>query len=548
MNTLTTLSSILLKSAINVNSFQFINSTKSLGIVLETSGSAFSNNLGAAYWSSAIGINPTNENTTCLTLRNGTTQATNTTMLMPNGVSSNFTVYLKHASRFYTDSIFGHGYALASSATTVFAGNPFTVTFYSLYPTINLPYTISGVLLSDLSGTSSLTGTFTSNYQAITFNTSSSITSTKNMVITYGTQSTTANIYKVNTTYAVTVSGGVFNINGLNQNLTFVSGNVYVFDQSSPTNIGNLLVLGTTVDVSSSIVGNNVIYNGTPGSANAYTLIDFGGTNPATTALKYFSLTTTGMGFLPISPIADFDATISSNITSVSGLVSNWTSKNGTISASQSTQANKPTLTANYINTYPAIVFNNTSTYLTVNNTGQTSSAITVFFVVSFTNLKANFSPILTTTGDWTVGSLHINLGNNMLQVATNTNGNPDLSPPEVFSTNTPYLFAITINLVNGSYINFKLNGTNGSTSVSIPSGITSSINTNFTIGGWINSSNQNRFFGGVIGELLFYNTLLSTSQIQSVEGYLAWRWGLQNNLPTIHPYKTSSTNSSQFV
>lgn len=186
MNTLTTLSSILLKSAINVNSFQFINSTKSLGIVLDTSGSAFTNNLGAAYAPTAIGINPTNQNTTCLTLRNGTSNATNTTMLMPNGVSSNFTVYLKHASRFYTDSIFGHGYALTSSVTTVDAGNPFTVTFYSLYPTINLPYTISGVLLSDLSGASSLTGTFTSNYQAITFNTSSSVASTKTFTMVAG--------------------------------------------------------------------------------------------------------------------------------------------------------------------------------------------------------------------------------------------------------------------------------------------------------------------------------------------------------------------------
>lgn len=188
MNSFSSFSSNLLKkSAIDVNSFRYINSAKSLGIVLDTSGIAFTNNLGAGYAPNAIGINPTNQNTTCLTLRNGTTQATNTTMLMPNGVSSNFTVYLKHASRFYTDSIFGHGYALKSSATNVLAGNPFTVTFYSLYPTINLPYTISGVLLSDLSGASSLTGTFTSNYQAITFNTSTSLASTKTFSMVAGT-------------------------------------------------------------------------------------------------------------------------------------------------------------------------------------------------------------------------------------------------------------------------------------------------------------------------------------------------------------------------
>jgi hypothetical protein len=168
-----------------------------LGILLDTSGSAFTNNLGAAYAPNAIGINPTNQNTTCLTLRNGTTQVTNTTMLMPNGVSSNFTIYLKHANRFYTDSIFGHGYALTSTATSVTAGNPFTVTFYSIYPTINLPYTISGVLSSDLSG-ASLTGTFTSNYQAITYTVSNTMSALNTFSIQTGTQTLTVTLTNPN--------------------------------------------------------------------------------------------------------------------------------------------------------------------------------------------------------------------------------------------------------------------------------------------------------------------------------------------------------------
>ena len=191
MNTLTTLSSILLKSAVNINSFPFINS-RSLGIVLDASGTAVST-LGEGYAPNAIGINPTNQNTTCLTLR-GTT--TNTTMLMPNGVSSNFTIYLKHASRFYTDSIFGHGYSLTSSATSVVAGSSFTVTFYSLYPTINLPYTITGVLSSDLSG-ASLTGTFTS-YQAITYTVSNTMSALKTFSMQAGTQTLTVTLTNPN--------------------------------------------------------------------------------------------------------------------------------------------------------------------------------------------------------------------------------------------------------------------------------------------------------------------------------------------------------------
>jgi hypothetical protein len=30
---------------------------------------------------------------------------------------------------------------------------------------------------------------------------------------------------------------------------------------------------------------------------------------------------------------------------------------------------------------------------------------------------------------------------------------------------------------------------------------------------------------------------LLTTTQRQQVEGYLAWKWGLQTALPTTHPY-----------
>jgi len=37
--------------------------------------------------------------------------------------------------------------------------------------------------------------------------------------------------------------------------------------------------------------------------------------------------------------------------------------------------------------------------------------------------------------------------------------------------------------------------------------------------------------------EFITYNTLLTSTQRQQVEGYLAWKWGLQNSLPTTHPY-----------
>jgi hypothetical protein len=40
------------------------------------------------------------------------------------------------------------------------------------------------------------------------------------------------------------------------------------------------------------------------------------------------------------------------------------------------------------------------------------------------------------------------------------------------------------------------------------------------------------------IGEWISYNTQLSGPEIQQVEGYLAWKWGIQGNLPIGHSFK----------
>jgi hypothetical protein len=41
----------------------------------------------------------------------------------------------------------------------------------------------------------------------------------------------------------------------------------------------------------------------------------------------------------------------------------------------------------------------------------------------------------------------------------------------------------------------------------------------------------------GYVQEVIIFNTALTTSQRQSVEGYLANKWGLNGSLPTTHPY-----------
>ena len=60
-----------------------------------------------------------------------------------------------------------------------------------------------------------------------------------------------------------------------------------------------------------------------------------------------------------------------------------------------------------------------------------------------------------------------------------------------------------------------------------------------FTVGAGY-ADNRAKLLGS-INEVLVYNTALETTPRQKIEGYLAWRWGLQSSLPPGHPYKTAA-------
>ena len=55
-----------------------------------------------------------------------------------------------------------------------------------------------------------------------------------------------------------------------------------------------------------------------------------------------------------------------------------------------------------------------------------------------------------------------------------------------------------------------------------------------------MNGSTGN-YLNGDIGEVLVFNAVLSTADRQQVEGYLAWKWGIQASLPGNHPYSAGA-------
>jgi hypothetical protein len=42
----------------------------------------------------------------------------------------------------------------------------------------------------------------------------------------------------------------------------------------------------------------------------------------------------------------------------------------------------------------------------------------------------------------------------------------------------------------------------------------------------------------GFVGEVVYTNTAISTADRQRLEGYCAWKWGLEASLPAGHPFR----------
>jgi len=57
------------------------------------------------------------------------------------------------------------------------------------------------------------------------------------------------------------------------------------------------------------------------------------------------------------------------------------------------------------------------------------------------------------------------------------------------------------------------------------------------TLGGRYNGQ---QYYDGDIAEIIVVDDILSESDRQKLEGYLAHKWGLEGNLPALHPYKSS--------
>ena len=246
---------------------------------------------------------------------------------------------------------------------------------------------------------------------------------------------------------------------------------------------------------------------------------------------------------LALNPWAWLDAASSQStyVNTSSGLVNSWNDISGNGRNASSTGANRPTYSAAWQNGLGAILFAGTGSgkildFTTPSITGTNNMSF--FFVgqpdytVAATRYQRPLSCAGATGSDYNTlnGILYAPVGlTNRLEVYRNGTGFGGTS----YTDNTKHMWGFT---AGGTTVSNWLDGTTPVTSGSFNA-------TNFNIARIRIGSDTARVdsnYNGYIGEWVLFTRKLSQTEVDQMFGYLAWKWGLQANLPATQPYKNS--------
>ena len=235
------------------------------------------------------------------------------------------------------------------------------------------------------------------------------------------------------------------------------------------------------------------------------------------------------------------DATNTSSLTLSGSNVTQWNDLAGNTNLSNT--ANYPTYSATGLNGKPTLNFagNNASAQYLYNNSAPTLynslSSFSYFTVLKSVPSNASWASFFSIYRNFTAyfGSVSdTNPTNPWFYNGTSFNGGSGNGRSSI--DNTVILVRVT---VSGGSLTLQIYGSSGSYTNTFSYTVGTASSQQIYIG--YSGYNFNDSFNGLISEMLFYNSALTQSQYQQVEGYLAWKWGLNTSLPANHPYKSSA-------
>ena len=221
------------------------------------------------------------------------------------------------------------------------------------------------------------------------------------------------------------------------------------------------------------------------------------------------------------------DASDSSTITESGGAVSAWADKSGNNHHATATSAQEPT----YNSTTDRIEFDGTE-LMTLPNSLASCNAVSVFFVANASAISGGNSIgyvlFAKGTGDtrFYVGALNSAVGSPLIYTAGAILS--DVSP--AYTNGTDYMAG---GVWGSNICNFYLDADN------IHSGTETAT---ATITDWrLGGTTSTPTLVGNIAEVIICDYAVDAETRQRIDGYLAWKWGLESNLPTGHPYELAA-------
>jgi hypothetical protein len=203
-------------------------------------------------------------------------------------------------------------------------------------------------------------------------------------------------------------------------------------------------------------------------------------------------------------------------ITTSSGAVTQWGDIFGGAVASQGTDANRPRLTS--INNRQALLFRG-SDGLAVSPSLSNHRGVAIVYRDTST---VPYSTFLGSVYNGSTAAYHGAISNAAVfdvvytasETRNGTNRRNGVSIGNGLSTARPSENCIQIHIPTALFTDRNIS-TIGYDPFSLSRGIT-----------------------GAIGEIIVFSGALNNLQIELVEGYLGWSWGLQNLLPAAHPFR----------
>jgi methionine-rich copper-binding protein CopC len=262
---------------------------------------------------------------------------------------------------------------------------------------------------------------------------------------------------------------------------------------------------------------------------------------------------------LPQPPALWLDASDSGTITLNGSAVSQWNDKSGNSrNFAQANGGNQPAYSATAFNGKPGVTFDGSSDFMSAGDTLDVGTqSLGIIAAVKYNTSNTSGMVISKTRyasgngkyfmGRWLGTGFGLGTGEQYQYVIASDFANA--ISPSADSSTSPRLLGFDLNRQTSGYIKNWIDG------VAVKTTTFTGNETDYTsadlllLGAYGNSSGNgpqgSSYLSGVISEVVVVQTAMSDADRWKLEGYLAWKWGMQANLPEGHSYESAAPESS---